>query len=200
MTGAGAIEAKLVEWAPTVLKGLAVAVGAAAPDIDPRLREVTLLAGAAVAGETAARLQAADPWRAAIATATAAAAATTGLVQATRLAGEVAAAAKTATALAPLAGSLTVASARALDRLLDEAGIGGDGRLRTAAIIGAAGAGAAGVALLSRGSRGYAMAAGWALAGVAVEGMRNRRGGLVLAATVGLAAIGAATWYAANRR
>ena len=71
---ANEVEAALVRWAPTVLKGVAVVARAAAPEVDPRMRQVTYLAGAAVAGEAAARLQPEDPWRVALATVTAAAA------------------------------------------------------------------------------------------------------------------------------
>lgn len=199
MTGTGAIEAKLAHWAPTVLKGLAVAVGAAGPEIDPRLREVTLLAGAAVAGESAARLQA-DPWRAAIATAGAAAAASTGLVQASRLAREIEAAGRAANALGPLAASLTVASVTALDRVFAAAEPGGDPRRRMALLVGAAGVAGAGVALLSRGNRAYALALGWGMARLAADGIRRRRATTIVAASVGLAAIAAASWYGARGR
>lgn len=197
---ANEVEAALVRWAPTVLRGVAVVARAAAPEVDPRMRQVTYLAGAAVAGEAAARLQPEDPWRVALATVTAAAAASAGLVQATRLSGEIAAAEKVAVTLAPLAGTLTLASARALDPLLQTVRWGRDAEHRAVALVGAAGIAGTGILLLTRGNRAYALALGWGLAEAAMRGVRKRRPGEVLAATAGIAAVAAAAWYAGRRR
>lgn len=193
------LEAALVRWAPTVLKGVAVVVRAAAPESDPRMRDVTYLAGAAIAGEAAARLQANDPWRAALATATAATAASAGLIRATRLSGELAEARRTAATLAPLAGTLTLASTRAVDRLIDDLGWGSDPKLRAAATVGSAGLAGTAIVLLTGGNRAYALALGWGLAEAAAQAFRQKRTATVVAAGVGLAAVAAATWYAGRR-
>lgn len=123
-----------------------------------------------------------------------AASASAGLVQAARTAGS----GDVARSLAPVAGSMTAASALALDQALGHAGIG-SGR-RAAIVIGAVGAAGAGVAILSGGNRAYASALGWGLAGVALTGIREKRFALTVAAGAGLAAVVAATWYAGRRR
>lgn len=99
------------------------------------------------------------------------------------------------TKLVPLAGALTVSALLSFERAPLVARLGG-----TAMLVGAAGAAGAGVTLASGGNRAYAGAVAWGLASAGLDGVRDRKAAVVVAAGAGLVAVGLATWIGARRR
>ena len=193
-------------WGPIFAGGVAFALRSFRKDAArvPADRRLMLMNGLAFAGNSAWALQAQAVglgWRSvAIISATAAAAVAATIDAETRRAHSAFARFASRTS-GPLAGWLTVASFANLDATLVATRRSRDDETRRAvALVGAAGATAALMAAATRGNAGYVAASAWGLGAIALRNQRESRGAVVLTATLGLAAVAAATIFARRFR
>jgi branched-subunit amino acid ABC-type transport system permease component len=191
-----------VIWLP--LFATSLAHGARITRVHPRapgLRRANWLMSAAYSCNAAWSLQAqlrGLGWPSVAIISAAAASASAALVEAERVSHRSHDARLTASAVAPLAGWLTLATFANVEATLNETGGRPDGRRetqRSLALLSAACVTAGAISLASRGNPLYTAAVAWGLGGVTVRNARSRNWAVTVAAGLGLAAAVGATLF-----